>query len=76
MIAFVLVQLKECDETKVLDKLKELKSVKEAFILFGEWDLIIKVELASPEEFGRFMIEDVRTIEEIKLTSSMIVASN
>ena len=74
MKAFVLLQLKECDETKVLDDLNSLTEVTEAHILFGEWDIIIKVQIQNPEDLGKFMIESIRTMDEIKLSSSLIVA--
>ena len=76
MLAFILLQLKECDETKVLDDLKGLKGVRESYILFGEWDIIMKVEIENAEELGKFMIDSIRSMEEIKLSSSMIVAKS
>ncbi len=76
MIAFVLMQLKECDETKVMDDLKSLPEVKEAFVLFGEWDLILKVEIENAEALGKFMIESIRSMDDVKLTSTMIVAKS
>lgn len=74
MKAFVLISLKEGNERELLEDLKELKEVKNAYILFGEWDLIAEVELRSAEELGAFVMDKIRNREEVRLTSSLIVA--
>lgn len=74
MKAFVLISLSQCDERKVLEELKKLEEVKRAYILFGEWDLIIEVELEEAEQLGTFVMEKIRARDDVKLTSSLIVA--
>jgi len=74
MKAFILVNLLECDEQKILDEILSYKNVLEAYILFGEWDLIVKVEASNPEEAGTFVMEKIRSIPNVKITSTLIVA--
>lgn len=74
MLAFVLIALRECDETEIMDKLADMKEVKEVHILFGEWDLIAKLQIENAEALATFVIEKIRTIQEIKVTSTMIAA--
>ena len=74
MLAYILLQLKECDEDALLDKLKTFKEVVNANVLFGEWDLITQVEITDAEQLASFMIEKVRPLPEVKLSSTMIVA--
>ncbi|MBW2979758.1 Lrp/AsnC ligand binding domain-containing protein [Candidatus Woesearchaeota archaeon] len=76
MLAYVLIALKTCDENKVLDSLKQLSEVEEAHVLFGEWDIIAKVNVNGTEDLAAFMIEKVRTLPEVKLSSTMIVAKS
>jgi len=76
MLAYVLIALKTCDENKVLDSLKQLPEVEEAHVLFGEWDIIAKVNVNGTEDLAAFMIEKVRTLPEVKLSSTMIVAKS
>jgi len=59
---------------KLLKELRSYPEVRNAYILFGEWDLIIEVELSGAEELGLFVMEKVRSREDVKLTSSLIVA--
>lgn len=74
MKAFVLISLSQCDEREFLEELKELPEVKNAYILFGEWDILAEIELEDAEELGSFVMEKIRSRENVKLTSSMIVA--
>ncbi len=74
MKAFVLISLKEGSEQKLLKELRSYPEVKNAHILFGEWDLIVEVELSEAEELGLFVMEKVRSREDVRLTSSLIVA--
>ena len=74
MKAFVLVSLSEGNEQKLLDDLKEFPEVKDAYILFGEWDILAEMELDSAEMLGAFVMEKLRSREDVRLTSSLIVA--
>jgi len=74
MHAYILLALKETDEKKVLDELNALEAVKEAHVLFGEWDLIAKVSVENTEALGTFMMDNIRTRPDVKLTSTLIVA--
>jgi len=75
MKAFVLVSLNQCDERQVVEELKTLKEIKNAYILFGEWDILTEIELTDAEQLGSFVMEKIRSREDVKLTSSLIVAS-
>jgi len=74
MKAFALISLRECNEKEVIDKLMDLPEVEEAYIVFGEWDILLKINIENPEALGTFMIEKIRTLPEVKFTSTMIVA--
>lgn len=74
MFAYVLIELESKDVGDILEKIKKNRRVKEAHVLFGEWDIIMKVDCQSPEDLATYIIESVRPIKGIKLTSTMIVA--
>ncbi|MBS1266476.1 MAG: putative HTH-type transcriptional regulator [Candidatus Woesearchaeota archaeon] len=74
MIAYLLISLGGSGEIEVLDRLTDLDEVVEAHILFGEWDLIAKVEIDSSEHMGRFVMEKIRSLPQIKITSTLIAA--
>ena len=74
MYAYILIGLDEPNERVVLEEFSAMKEVVEAHILFGEWDLIIKIKIDSPEAVSNFVIEKVRTVDGVQLTSTLVVA--
>jgi len=74
MFAYLLISLNEAREEEVLDNYIDMPEVKEGHILFGEWDLILKLKLDNPEDVASFVIEKVRCNPDIGLTSTLIVA--
>ena len=73
MLAYLLIRVLE-DEQGVMEELKSMKEVKEVHVLFGEWDLLVKLKMPDPEMVGTFVMENIRSIKAVKLTSTMIVA--
>ena len=74
MLAYVQVSLDEAKEEEIYDQLSSMKEVKEVHILFGEWDMICKIELPTAEGLGSFVMSNIRNIPGVRLTSTMIVA--
>ena len=74
MFAYLLISLDATREDDIYDKLKKMAEIKDLHILFGEWDLIAKVQLENSEALGTFVISKVRNIPGVKLTSTLIVA--
>jgi DNA-binding Lrp family transcriptional regulator len=74
MKAFVLVAMKEGNERELMEYLKTLPPVRNSHILFGEWDVVAEVDVASPEALGTFVMDKVRSRDDVRLTSSLIVA--
>lgn len=74
MLAYVLISLGAVDEKDVLKKLQDMDEVVEAHVLFGEWDLMAKLSLENSDHLGKFMIEKVRKIPHVRLTSTLIAA--
>ena len=73
MLAYLLIRVLE-NENGVMEDLKVMDEVKEVHVLFGEWDLLVKLKMPEPEMVGTFVMEKIRSIKEVKLTSTMIVA--
>lgn len=74
MHAYVQIALDEAKETDIYEALKVLPEVREVHILFGEWDIIAKLELDAPEALGTFVMDNIRSLPGVKLTSTMIIA--
>ncbi len=74
MYAYVLVNLADAKEQTLLKELQDMEGVEEAHILFGEWDLIVKIKTGSPEEAADFVMNELRGHPDVRLTSTLIVA--
>lgn len=74
MQAYIQIALDGAKEREVAAKLEKMKEVKEVHILFGEWDIMAKIEVQSDDQLGPFIMEHIRTLPGVKLTSTMIIA--
>jgi|GEM_PF-49714 len=72
VIAFVLCVTQAGKEKEVLEKLLRLKEVEEAHIVYGEYDVIAKIKLDDLKMLDTFIVDKIRVIEEIQVTSTMI----
>jgi DNA-binding Lrp family transcriptional regulator len=70
--ASILIVVKSGAEDKVAKKLSADKRVKDASIVYGEYDIIAKVETESMEDLQKFIIKNIRGIQDVQRTSTMI----
>lgn len=71
MKAFVQVATKG-NEAKINEHLKSLPEVKEVYMLFGEWDFLALVEIENAEQLAAFVVDKIRSVQGVRLTSTMI----
>ena len=74
MRSYVLISCERGKEQEVFNKLDKNSEVIESNMIFGEWDIILKVELASNEALGTFVLDKVRSLPGVTLASTLIVA--
>jgi DNA-binding Lrp family transcriptional regulator len=70
-VAFILVSTVPGKEHEVYNKISQIKYVVEIHPLFGEYDLIVKVDALDFSELGKIVIEQVRTIEGVIDTKTL-----
>jgi len=75
VVAFVLVTLTPGSEKTVSKLLTDLKEVVEVDELYGEYDVIMKVKVSTLAELDTFLTDKIRSIPDVYLTSTMIVAN-
>jgi len=74
MLAFLLMTVRKGSERFVGDKLLELKHVKNVHMLYGEFDMIARVEVDNLLDLQKFIIDEIRSIKEIGMTDTLIAA--
>lgn len=70
--AFVLVLTTAGKERDTLEKLKEIPEVKEAYVVYGEYDLLLKVEAETLKALDDVIMGKIRKLPEVQLTSTLI----
>lgn len=72
--AFVLIQCNDLCVEQVIVDLKKVESVKEIQGLFGMYDVVIKVQAKDTVEMDKMISTQIRTIEKLRSTVTLIVS--
>ena len=70
--AFVLINVEAGSEDEVLGKLRKMKRVKAAYSVYGIYDLIVNVEAETVEELKDAVLTEVRGLEKVASTVTLI----
>ncbi len=70
--AFILITTKAGKEREVKDTLDEFSQVKEVEVVYGDFDLIAKIEAKNMDELNSLIFNKIRTISNISITSTLV----
>ena len=70
-IGFVIISTAPAKEHEVYNELLKLKQIVELHPLFGEYDLIAKVEAEDFNELGQIVVDRIRTIHGVIDTKTL-----
>jgi DNA-binding Lrp family transcriptional regulator len=71
VIGFVLIHVSTLRESEVFNKLSKIPEVIEVHPLFGEYDIIAKIEAKDYDGIGEIVIHKIRTLDGILFTSTL-----
>ena len=71
-LAYVLIQVSHGKIDQISKKLMKYKEVTDINHLFGEFDIIIKVEAANSAKLQDFIAKKLRPIKDIKATQTLV----
>jgi len=60
-------------EQEVLKKLKKIAEVKEAYLVYGVYDIVAKVEAETMKKLREVIASKIRGIDGVRSTLTMIV---
>jgi DNA-binding Lrp family transcriptional regulator len=72
--AYILFKVSSGSEREVAKKIADFDEVLVAGIIYGEYDLVVKVSVQSLKALEEFIAEKIRTVPNILVTSTMIMA--
>lgn len=71
--AFIFVNVEVGSESEVLKRLREVPEVKEAYFVYGVYDIVAKVETDSMNRLKEVISLKVRRLDKIRSTLTTIV---
>ncbi len=69
--AYVLIKCKTSFENQIIEKLLQIKEVKDVKGVFGEYDIFVKLETDSQQKIEEIITKKIRKIPYITTTNSL-----
>jgi DNA-binding Lrp family transcriptional regulator len=74
MKGYILVKLVPGLEKDALMYIRTIRGVSEVNLLFGQWDVIVVVEAKTLHEMARVVVSEIRGIQGVQDTTTLIEA--
>ncbi len=77
--AYVLIKVESGEDIEVFTKIRDLQNkypIREVATLYGDYDIIVKVQLTKPHELEDFIFNGLRPIPGIVGTMTLIAAKS
>jgi DNA-binding Lrp family transcriptional regulator len=71
--AFVLINVESGSEDEVLNELRTLEGVEEAYFSYGVYDLITKIRADSMDKLKEVVTRKIRTLSKVRSTLTLIM---
>jgi DNA-binding Lrp family transcriptional regulator len=75
-MAFVLINAEIGSEDAVVKELKAVANVKEAYMVYGVYDIVAKVAADTMDKLKEIITWKIRRLNKVKSTLTMIVIEN
>ncbi|MDP7658125.1 MAG: Lrp/AsnC ligand binding domain-containing protein [Nitrososphaerales archaeon] len=74
--SFVLINADLGAEDDLLEDLRSIEFVKEVYIVYGVYDIVVKIEADTLEKVKETITWKIRRLEKVRSTLTMIVVDN
>jgi len=71
--AFVLINVESGSEDEVLNELKKIEGIEEAYFSYGVYDLITKIKADTMEKLKEMVTRQIRSLSKVRSTLTLIM---
>ena len=71
--AYIMINAEIGSEEKVLNELRKVEGIIEAYIVYGVYDLIAKIKADTMDKLKNVIAMNVRRIDKVRSTLTMII---
>ena len=71
--AYILLNVEPGTESKVLEHLKSFNIVREAYVSYGVYDLILKLDADNMEQLKDVVSHKIRTTDQVRSSVTLIL---
>lgn len=75
IVAFIMAKVESTKSRSILEEIRSLDEVEEAYLIYGAYDLLIKCVFKTPEKLSSFVVNELRKVDGIKDTITNVCAS-
>lgn len=75
-MAFILINTEMSSETEVLEALHKVVNVKEAFVVYGVYDLVARVEADTMDQLKDIVTWKIRRLDRVRSTLTMMAVQS
>lgn len=72
-IAFVLLNAELGKENELLDQVRSIEYIKYVYVLYGAYDLVVKIEAPDNETLKKTISNQIRQLKNVRSTLTMTV---
>lgn len=62
-------------EQSVIEKIRSIQGVKEVMGVFGNYDVLVKIQSARVEDISNTITKNIRSLDNIKCTTTLMCAN-
>ena len=70
--AFILATTKPGKEKEALVSLGEMSEVKDAYTVYGDYDIVLQTETRDLDDLNNFLLKKLRDVPTIAATTTMV----
>ncbi|MHA1959772.1 MAG: Lrp/AsnC family transcriptional regulator [Candidatus Thorarchaeota archaeon] len=76
IIAFIMGKVDSAKARDILNSVRSMDEVEEAYLIYGAYDILVKGVFKTPEALSSFVVDRLRKLEGVRDTVTNVCASS